>query len=104
MKINVVLDNAKIYAVDKIDVRLGEVFRVELEDQVSRVDWFSNNDPVLRIEVSEDGMSAVVQTQTIGKTTVQFQQNGNVIRFIAIEIFDRTAVSLNLSFGQPEVK
>ena len=104
MKINVIFSNVTVYNVTRLDVRLGETFKVLLEDVNYSPSWFADNDPSLRIEVEADGKSAVIKTQAIGKTQIQFQNNRAIQSSLDIEVFDKDVVDLGLKAGSPERK
>lgn len=104
MKINVVFSNVTVYNVTKLDVRLGETFKVLLDGVSYSPSWFADNDPSLFIEVKEDGKSAVIKTQAIGKTQIQFQNNREIQSSLDIEVFDKDVVDLGLKAGSPEKK
>lgn len=104
MKINVIFSNVTVYNVTRLDVRLGETFKVLLDGVSYSPSWFADNDPSLFIEVSSDGKSAVIKTQAIGKTQIQFQNNREIQSSLDIEVFDRDVVDLGLKAGSPERK
>ena len=104
MTANLILENVKAYDVDKFDVKLGEHFVIELIDSPADIRWFSNNDPVLDIEVSDGKTSVAVKAANVGTCEIQLQVNREVIKTFDVEVYDHIAVSLNLEAGEPELK
>lgn len=104
MEANLILENVKAYDVEKFDVKLGETFVLELIDAPSGIKWFSNNDPVLDIDVSDGKTSVSAVAATIGTCEIQLQVEREVIKTFDVEVYDHIAVDLNLEAGEPELK
>lgn len=104
MEVNIIFDNVKAYNVEKVDVRLGEDFKLELINIDGPVRWFSDNDPVLSIKTEEDGLTSSLKSTKIGQSEVQLQQNGVLIKTLFIEVYDDIAVALNPVSSDPELK
>lgn len=104
MKANLILENVKAYDVDKFDVKLGENFVLELEEAPAGIRWFSNNDPVLDIEVSDGKTSVAVKAASIGVCEIQLQVDREVVKTFDVEVYDHIAVGLNPEAGEPELK
>lgn len=105
MTANIIFENVKAYDVEKFDVKLGENFVIELIDGPSNVRWFSNNDPVLDIEVSDGKQSVAIKAAKVGVCEIQLQNDERqVIKTFDVQVYDHIAVSLNLAAGEPELK
>lgn len=103
MKTNIIFDNVKAYDVFKFDVRLGETFVIEIVESENEVKWFSDNDPVLSLNVNS--LSATVKATSVGKSEIQLQsQDGIKLKTLYVEVYDMIATSLNISAGTPELK
>lgn len=99
---NLILDNVKAYDVEKFDIRLGEVCTVELIEAPMGVRWFSDNDDVLSIKVS-DGRASI-KALSKGDSEIQIQSEGILAKTIKVSVYDTIAVSLNPTAGNPESK
>ena len=108
MEVNVKLEeDIKVYNVSKFDVKLDKNFELELvgEDESVLLKWFSNNDDILAIKVSPDGSSAKLKATNKGACEIQIQGGQNqILKVLAIEVFDNIAVSLNPQAGAKELK
>lgn len=105
MTANIIFENVKAYDVEKFDVKLGENFVVELIDGPAEVRWFSNNDPVLDIEVSDGKQSVAIVAANVGVCEIQLQDGDRqVIKTFDVEVYDQIAVALNPEAGDPELK
>lgn len=102
MTANLILENVKAYDVDKFDIRMGETCRIELIDATDPVDWFSNNDQVLSIDVGLN--SAIIQANAKGVCKIQLQYDGVIQKTINVEVYDNIATSLNPVASLPELK
>lgn len=47
MQFDIKFDFAEVFSVNKVNVALGQKFKVSIGGSQSRGEWFSNNDPVL---------------------------------------------------------
>ena len=106
---NVKFSNAQVYDVVKFDVKLGEVFGVDLVDHPPTVmDWYSKADDVLDITQTEDGTAARVEATGIGETKIRIydQADAKVMELFinVLEEIPAPAASLGLKVGQPEPK
>jgi sugar diacid utilization regulator len=102
MTANLILENVKAYDIDKFDIRMGETCRIELIDATAPIDWFSNNDQVLSIDVATN--SAIVQANVKGVCKIQLQSEGVILKTIDVDVYDNIAASLNIQAGTPELK
>jgi hypothetical protein len=63
------------FAVSKVRVPVGTKFRVNLDKaQVSSSDWYSNNDPVLEVDVDSSGSFADVTGTSKGQSFIVIGQ------------------------------
>lgn len=104
MRASLVLDNATAYDVTRFDVRLGEVFRVELQDAPNLVRWFVDNDPVLSIDVHAGGRVATITATKTGDCEIQLEVRGNEVKTLRVSVFSDEAIRLNLLPGKAEPK
>lgn len=77
MNLNVYFDNASVYNFEKLDVSIGETFKVEAVNAPENVVWFFNNDPVIKAEAN--GNQAIITASEEGETTVLFVVNNSQI-------------------------
>lgn len=103
MEANIIFENVKAYNVIKFDVKLGETFKIELIDAPGAIRWFADNDPVLHVVVDDAGVATVKSTD-IGKSEIQLQHEGVVIKTLQVEVYDHIAVNLNASAKTPVLK
>lgn len=106
MQVDISFGNARVYNIEKVDVRKGEAFTIHT-DAPSDSRWFADNDPVLSVVVS--GTDAEVQANEIGTTTILIMDAGAstaqkqlTIKVVA-EILP-VATDLGITAGQPEPK
>jgi len=92
MKLNVYFDNASVYNFEKLDVIVGEKFKVEAVDAPEGIAWFFDNDPVVQAEAI--GNQAVITAANEGMTNVLFVvNNSQVIHKFVINVVN--PVNLN---------
>jgi hypothetical protein len=77
MKLNVYFDNASVYNFEKLDVIVGEKFKVEAVDAPEGIAWFFDNDPVVQAEAI--GNQAVITAANEGMTNVLFVVNNSQV-------------------------
>ena len=74
MKANLTLPNARIYNVVTAMIILSQQATIKLipdeGEEFGKLSWFADNDPVLEMQVAEDGMSADIVTKSVGKSTI----------------------------------
>jgi len=104
MEANIIFDNVKAYNVVKWDVALDQVFEVELVDAPGALRWFTDNDPVLKLQVKEGGTSAMITATQIGDSEIQLQSEGTVVTVLKVNVYDKTAVALNATAKKPVLK
>lgn len=104
MEANIIFDNVTAYDVIKWDVRLGETFKVDLINSPGTVRWFTDNDPVLKVVVGDNGSYANVTAAEKGDCEIQLQHNNGVIKTLFVNVYDNVAVVLNAKAGKPELK
>jgi hypothetical protein len=92
MNLNVYFDNAAAYNFEKLDVSVGEKFKVEAVNAPNGVAWFFDNDPVVEAETMEN--QAIITAAKEGMTTVLFVvNNSQVIHKFTINVVN--PVNLN---------
>lgn len=104
MEANIIFDNVTAYDVIKWDVRLGETFKVDLINSAGTVRWFTDNDPVLKVVVGDNGSYANVTAAEKGDCEIQLQHNYGVIKTLFVNVYDNIAVTLNTKSGAPVLK
>ena len=105
MQFDIKFDFAEVFSVNKVNVALGQKFKVGIVGSQARGEWFSNNDPVLFISVADDGFSALVESKAIGRSLIQIQlNNGMADATLEINVYDNVPVDLGLTAGQAELK
>lgn len=107
MQVNLRLSNAYVLDVNRVDVREGEIFSLSLTDthNEDNLEWFTNNDPVLSIEVS--GQDAEVSAENVGSTKILIMSAGQTLKTLEINVVEEIlpmAVTLGLTAGSPEPK
>jgi hypothetical protein len=102
MRANIILDNVRVYDVEKWDILIGQMFTINMVDAPEGIRWFSDNDSVLSLSV--DGTSAKIEAKSVGSSDIQIQLNGSIIKTMFVEVFDAVAVSLNAKASKPELK
>jgi hypothetical protein len=112
MQANLTLPNARVYNVVTAMIVTNQQFDLKLVkeegEDFGQLSWFADNDPVLEMEVAEDGMSASFTSKKEGKSTILVM---NPIKKIAKQL-DITVVSvipieadtLNATAGEPVQK
>lgn len=104
MQFNIKFDFAEVFNVNKIRVALGQKFEINLISGASG-EWYSNNDPVLFIDVAQDRFSAKIESRQIGLSRIQIQQQaGTAAATLEVEVYDNTPATLGVGFGSPELK
>jgi len=104
MEANIIFDNVTAYDVIKWDVRLGETFKVDLINSPGTVRWFTDNDPVLKVVVGDNGAFANVTAAEKGDCEIQLQHNNGVIKTLFVNVYDNIAVTLNTKSSAPVLK
>lgn len=92
MNLNVYFDNAAVYNFEKLDVSVGEKFKVEAVNAPIGVAWFFDNDPVVEADTMEN--QAIITAAKEGITNVLFVvNNSQVIHKFTINVVN--PVNLN---------
>lgn len=103
MAANIIFSVGKVYNFTKAEVKLGEVFSIELEDMNVQADgWYSNNDSVLSLSV-QDNVGTCTANE-VGKTFIKLFNGESQVKVLEIEVTSSVATSLNISAGNPEQK
>lgn len=98
-------------AVNELTVGLGRKFVLKLGDVTagSRIEWTTQNDPVLDLREADDKMSAKVKATELGKSIIYIRAKRHIVEELAVHVTvvpmnDTTgeAVTLNGSIGQEE--
>ena len=77
MKLNVYFDNASVFNFVKLDVIVGEKFKVEATEAPENIVWFFDNDPVVQAEAL--GNQAIITAAQEGVTNVLFVVNNSQV-------------------------
>lgn len=111
MLVDLILKNAKVFNVEHVQVVKGEKFSL-LTDATSPIRWFSDNDPVLSINVSES--NADLSADDLGNSTIFIFDSADpapgqpptLLKNLYIEVVSATnqAAKLNTSAGNPVSK
>jgi hypothetical protein len=105
MQFNIKFDFAEVFNVNKVNVALGQKFKVTVVGSAASGDWYSNNDPVLFIDVDDDRFSAKIESREVGTSRIQIQQQvGSASATLEINVYDNVPVNLGLTAGEPELK
>lgn len=97
MRADLILSNASVFGVQRFEVDLGEVFRVELHELQFKVRWFTDNDPVLALEVDPHGTWAKITATQSGYSVVEFQTGGRVVGRLNIVVREAKAATLGIT-------
>jgi len=89
MKLDDFFDKSAVYNFEKLDVAVGEKFKVVTD--VGEVRWFFDNDPVVSAIVVDK--EAVIEAKQEGVTTVMFVKNNQIIHQFTITVIN--PVNLN---------
>ena len=89
MKLDVFFDKSAVYNFERLDVAVGEKFKVVTD--VGEVRWFFDNDPVVSAIVVDK--EAVIEAKQEGVTTVMFVKNNQIIHQFTITVIN--PVNLN---------
>lgn len=102
MEANLYLDNVEVFDISRFNVRLGQTFRIVLDETAK---WFADNDSVLSITPDEDGLGATITATAEGGCEIQLQRSNRSVQLaIPINVFAVTAATLGLKAGDPELK
>lgn len=86
MRADLIFGGRRFYGVNRIDMLLGDVFTVELYELTTKVQWFSDNDPVLTMDVEPHGTFATITASAVGRSIIEIQVNGRVIGMLNIGV------------------
>lgn len=109
--------NVRAFITSRVEVRLGESFRIELQDDdqeslpENENEWLSSKDAVLAVTESEDSNSATITATNVGKSIIQIQDldNGDeqvkVKKRLEIVVFPvDEATKIDVIVGDPRLK
>jgi hypothetical protein len=98
MKLDVFFDKSAAYNFERLDVAVGEKFKVVTD--VADVRWFFDNDPVVAAIVANQ--EAIIEAKQEGTTTVMFVKNNQIIHQFTITVIN--PVNLNPVVLNTELK
>lgn len=109
--------NVRAFITSRVEVRLGETFRILLQDDdqadlpKGENEWFSSKDPVLKMLESEDTNSATITATEVGKSIIQIQDIAAEGRTVTVKtrleivVFPTDeATQINVVVGEPRLK
>ena len=105
MNADIIFGNVEFYGApsgQRIRVKVGEGFDVNLNDAPEGIVWATTSDPVLTL--NDVGFMAKVRADAVGMSEIQVQVNRAVVMYIAVEVYSLEAASLGIKAGQPEPK
>jgi hypothetical protein len=112
MKAILTLPNARIYNVVLATIITGQQFDIKLvpdpEEEFGQLSWFANNDEVLSMKVSEDGLNATITTTTVGLSTIlvmnPIQKIAKQLDFQVVDAIPIEADTLGATAGEAVIK
>jgi len=104
MEANIIFDNVTAYDVVKWDVALGQIFKVELVNVPGVLRWFTDNDPILEVNVDDNGSTATIKATAKGDCEIQLQHQGGIAKVLQVNVYDNIAVTLNTKAGATSLK
>lgn len=109
MIVDIILSNARVYNIEKVDIRQGEKFSLLTDAAAdSKHDWFANNDAALSITGNENGSVVDITADEVGPVTLLvLDPNLATIKRITINVLEAIvppAASLGITAGEPENK
>lgn len=108
IQVDIRLKNFRAKNIETFEILKGENAVLDAEVGNQDVEWFSNNDAVLGLDVSEvnpDGRALVnLMAQKEGTSKVQIQRDGQIIKTLFVTVYAVEANSLNPQAGQPVLK
>ena len=84
MKLDVFFDKSAVYNFEKLDVAVGEKFKVTTD--LADVRWFFDNDPVVAAIVLNQ--EALIEAKQEGVTTVMFVKNNQIVHQFTITVIN----------------
>lgn len=105
MQVDISFEFARIYDVEKIDVVKGQTFALNT-DYTEPSKWFSDNDPVLSLNVS--GNNAEAEAKELGTSTILIMnEQWEIQKTLTIKVLssiEPVATELSVSAGEAEEK
>jgi hypothetical protein len=100
LRADLFLENAVIYGIEKIDIRKGEDFRIELAGDTVPVRWFSDNDSVLRIVQDKDSLGATFKATAVGSSEIRITVGDITVKRIFVEVYQLLASNLGITWQE----
>lgn len=102
LRVDIVFGFARVYNVDKVvQVMAGQKFKLIVNQRQGPVKWFTDNDPVLKMDVN--GSVADIEATAPGKSTVVIKQHrykySKHIEITVVETINDKAVTLGPTAG-----
>lgn len=110
MQIDIALDNVRVYNIEKADIVTGEKFTltVATPEISGKLKWFTDNDPALDIELTEDTGEINVVAGELGKSTILIMDESfKILKTLTLNIVDDInpiARKINAVIGTPVAK
>lgn len=102
MQVDISLDNARIYNIEKADIVKGQKFTLN-SDYAETSHWFSDEDQVLSIKVT--GSTAQVEAKELGKSTILIMNADydsiKTLTFNVVESIEPMATDIGVSAAEP---
>lgn len=99
MILNVYFDNATVYNFERLDVIVGEKFKVTCD--MPDVRWFFDNDPVVSANVFAPN-EATIEALEEGVTTVAFVRGNQIVHQFTITVV--SSINLNPTVVSTDIK
>lgn len=107
MVVDIYFEFAKVYNIERFEVVKGQKFSLQ-SDATEKIKWFSDNDPVLSIETSQQGTSVTAEATAVGETTILIMNEGfSELKRLSIRVVDKIepqATDLNIIADAPILK
>jgi predicted secreted protein len=111
MKATLTLAIAKITNVEEITVVKGQPFNLHLDLEGSTytgLEWYTNNDNVLKLQVTEDRMQADIIADVVGTSNIVITAGdfkvAKTLKIIVVESIPVEADVLVVEAGEPVLK
>ena len=102
MRTRFLFDNVAFFA-NAIEVRIGEVFDVEIFGAPGNLQWQATNDAVLNIAEAANGLSAHIEATAVGTSRIELEYRDHDYGPLMITVVDRDAAKqLKATHGAPE--
>lgn len=105
MQIDIILSNARIYDINKVDIVIAEKFSLIPDDTTKDIRLFADNDPVL--DIVQNKTSIDVVASDIGMSTILLMNPSMQVEktlYINVVASLTPATNLNISAEPPVLK